>query len=162
MASNPAESYSMKKNNFERNVVKQESCSNSESGFNTTPENNVKHSVINLEPEKEFDEYDPSNVGYEHPVLNTDHQELHKNTQGVQDPSVKTEPQDGSDTEMLDSEDDQGLPVKSEADNPDAAGHGVDCNLSPGSGKFFWVLPIGAWRCYFRNRLLNRDLDLKI
>ena len=126
MASNidSAESFIMKKNHFERNLVKQESWSKSESGFHTTPENNLEYSVSKLEPKEE---YDPSNVRYEHSVLNKEHQELHINTHDVQDPTVKIEPQD--DTEMLDSKDNLDLSVKSEAGDPEAAGRGVDGGL---------------------------------
>ena len=131
MASNldSAESFSMKKNNFERNLVKQESWSKSESGFHTTPENNLECAFIKLEPKEEFNECDLSSARYDHSVLNTEHQELHKSIQDIQDPSVKTEPQDGSDTEMLDSEDDLNLPIKFEAGDPEAAGRGVDGGL---------------------------------
>ena len=43
-----AESFNMnmKKNNFERNLFKQESLSNCESSFNTTPENNLDCALI--------------------------------------------------------------------------------------------------------------------
>ena len=127
--SNSAESFNMKKNHFETNLVKQESCSKSESFYNTAPENSLECSFIKLEPKEEFTECDPSSVRYDHSVLNTEHQELHKSTQDVQNPSVKTEPQDGSDTEMLDSKDDLDLSVKSEAGDPEAAGRGVDGGL---------------------------------
>ena len=119
-----AESLNMKKNHFERNLVKQESWSKSASRFHTTPENNLEYSVSKLEPKEE---YDPSNVRYEHSVLNKEHQELHINTHDVQDPTVKIEPQD--DTEMLDSKDYLDLSVKSEAGDPEAAGRGVDGGL---------------------------------
>ena len=125
--SDSAESFSTKKKFFERNVVKQESCSNSQSGFNTTQGNNLEYSFIKLEPKEEFNEYYPSSAGYNHSVLNTEHQQLHKNARDLEDPSVKIEPQD--DTEMHDSKLDQDLPVKSEAGDPEAAGRGVDGGL---------------------------------
>ena len=133
-SSNPdsAESFGTKNNNFENHVDTQESCLNSESGLNTTPENNLKYSVIKLELTEKFNEHDHSNIGYDHSVLYTGHQELHKNTKDFQDPPVKIEPQGVYHIEMLDSEDDQDLPVKFEAGDLEASGRGVDGGLRGG------------------------------
>ena len=101
--SDATESFSMKNDYFERNAVNQESFSNFESGFKTTREKNLKYSVIKLEHKEESNESNSVNGGYDQSVLNTEHHELHKSKQDVQALSVKTEPQDGSDTKMLDS-----------------------------------------------------------